>query len=532
MRGRRVWWVGGTAVLLVLALAAGVTVVLRSRADDARRQTVQAATRFLAAWSAQRYADLDGLSTGGTPSTLFRSTDERLKVTKVTATPGRRQGDAVGFTARLELAGLGTFAYTGSLTVRDTPAGRRVVAAPSAYHPALREGLRLDRTRALPPRGQLLDRAGRALRPLSRDLAGNVLGDVGPAPRSTARVVQGEPTGLNGLERALDERLGGTAGGQVRLVDAAGAPVQVLQDFPSARGTDVQTTLDADLQGAAERALVGLPARAALVAVDAPTGEVRAVANSPLRGLPPAFSSYAPGSTFKIVTATAALQNGASLQTPLDCPPTIAVGGRSFANYEGESLGRIDLLRAFTVSCNTAFIGLSRTLPGGALAAAARLYGFGRTDLLPFGAEGGSALEPAGPVEAAADAIGQGRVEASPLLMATVAAAVDDGTWRQPKLVPGDAATTPLPAQVLDPLRQMMRSVVTSGTGRAADLPGTPVFGKTGTAEYGTANPPLTHAWFVGFRGRLAFAVFVETGASGGTVAAPVAARFLAAVPG
>jgi cell division protein FtsI/penicillin-binding protein 2 len=74
-----------------------------------------------------------------------------------------------------------------------------------------------------------------------------------------------------------------------------------------------------------------------------------------------------------------------------------------------------------------------------------------------------------------------------------------------------------------------MRLVVTSGTGTAANVPGQPVFGKTGTAEFGNANPPSTHAWFIGFRGDLAFAVLVEGGGVGGSVAAPIAARFLRA---
>lgn len=534
MRGRRGWLVGGIALALVLALVAAGAVVLRQRAAaEQRRQTAAVAAQFLAAWSARRYSELDQLTSGGPVSALFSSTDARLQVTRAELSAGPVSGDVVAFTARLDLAGLGAFGYTGSLTVRDTPQGRRVVAAPTDYHPALRPGLQLDRRRQPATRGVLQDRTGQPLRAASPDLAVNVLGSVGPAPQSTDRVVKGDPVGVSGLERVLDDRLGGRAGGSVVLTDAAGQGVQTLQQFPPVPGVDVRTTIDLTMQAAAERAVATLPARAALVAVDASTGEVRALANNPLTGVAPAFTAFAPGSTFKIVTATAALLNGATEQTPIDCPPTITVGGRTFGNDAGMGgLGQISLQQAFTVSCNTAFIGLSRTLPSGALQQAAQRYGFGRTDLLPITTQGGTVPPPASPVEAAADAIGQGRVQASPLIMASVAAAVADGTWRQPRLLPGAGTTTPLPAQVVDPLRRMMRSVVTSGTGQAANLPGTPVYGKTGTAEYGTATPPLTHAWFVGFRGPLAFAVFTETGAFGGSVSAPVAARFLTSVGG
>src|SRR5207253_5495077 len=123
---------------------------------------------------------------------------------------------------------------------------------------------------------------------------------------------------------------------------------------------------------------------------------------------------------------------------------------------------------------------------------------------------------------------------ASPLGMALVAATAASGTWHPPALVtdppqgPAASPATVAPA-VVDGLHQLMRAVVTSGTGTPANLPGAPVYGKTGTAEFGPGNPPATHAWFVGFRGDMAFAVLVEGGGVGGRVAAPIGARFLTA---
>ena len=140
--------------------------------------------------------------------------------------------------------------------------------------------------------------------------------------------------------------------------------------------------------------------------------------------------------------------------------------------------------------------------------------------------------EPGSTSDAAATAIGQAQVTVSPLAMANVAASIDSGNLRFPQLVvgasDGSALPQPLNATVVTDLRTMMNAVVSSpiGTAAAAGLPaGT--FGKTGTAEFGTANPPQTHAWFIGYRGDLAFAVLVVGGGVGGVVAAPIAAKFL-----
>ena len=127
--------------------------------------------------------------------------------------------------------------------------------------------------------------------------------------------------------------------------------------------------------------------------------------------------------------------------------------------------------------------------------------------------------------------IGQDRIVATPLAMAGVAATVANGRWRQPRLLTTDPrlAGPPLPARDVDAIRTLMRRVVTGGTGTAlASTPGDPAC-KTGTAEFGSGNPPPTHAWFICFRGDLAISVLVERGRSGGSVAAPIAARFFAA---
>jgi cell division protein FtsI/penicillin-binding protein 2 len=129
-------------------------------------------------------------------------------------------------------------------------------------------------------------------------------------------------------------------------------------------------------------------------------------------------------------------------------------------------------------------------------------------------------------------AIGQGRVLVTPLEMAAVAATVAVGGYRPPRLieVPAPPAIQPLPPGTTATLQALMRLVVTDGTGKKARLPGTPVAGKTGTAEFGHGVPLHTHAWFIAFRGDLAIAVIVEDGGLGGDTAAPIAAGFFSRV--
>jgi len=188
--------------------------------------------------------------------------------------------------------------------------------------------------------------------------------------------------------------------------------------------------------------------------------------------------------------------------------------------------------QAFAQSCNTAVIGAAAGLPDGALGAAAQTFGFGVDYSLGPTTVGGSFPAPASAVDRAASAIGQARITASPLHMATVAAAVLDGTWRSPVLLPGTEGaaapvTRPLDPAIAGQLRSLMRQVVTDGSGTAADVPGLQVIGKSGTAEYGPGDPPSTHAWFIAAAKGLGIAVLVEDKAAGGRDAAPVAARFL-----
>jgi cell division protein FtsI/penicillin-binding protein 2 len=375
-----------------------------------------------------------------------------------------------------------------------------------------------------------------------------LLGSVGPVTADDLKELgapyqTGDQTGHgNGLEAAFERQLAGTPSGEVRLAGKGGEAVKVLHRFPGEDGRAVETTLDPLAQRAAETALDPVGKPAALVAVRPSNGELVAVVNAPFDGYNRALlGRYPPGSTFKVVTAGALLAGGLRPGDPVDCPKEARVGGRTFGNFEDEVLGRIPFSSAFAHSCNTAFVQqAAKRLDSDELVAAAARFGFGLDPSPGIPAVTSRVPAPSDRADLAAEAFGQGRVTASPLQMAMVAATVAEGRWRQPRLVAGDSgsgdqgsggsgsaeAPEPLDAKVAGTLRTLMRQVVTEGTAAPANLPGK-VAGKTGTAEFGSGDPLPTHAWFIGFRGDLAFAVVVEDGGVGGRVAAPVAARFL-----
>lgn len=377
----------------------------------------------------------------------------------------------------------------------------------------------------------------------SATFARQLLGTVGPATaqlidNSNGRLGAGDQTGLSGLQRALDIQLSGTPGLEVQLINPDGTPGGPLGSFGSPKpGNTVQLTLDRAIQIAADGALAGVAQEASLVVVQPSTGRVLAVANSASANGDIALEGqYPPGSTFKIVTATAALAGGTQTPaTPVACPGTLPVNGRVYENQDQFDLGSVDLRTAFARSCNTSFITLGTSLPTTALPDAAAMLGLGDTAdwSLPIDAFSGSVPLPDSLNRQAEDSIGQGNVLMSPLALAMAAAAVQSGRPIDPSLIVGEQrpAGPALPSATVSALQDMMRAVVTSGTASAlADLPGD-VAGKTGTAEYGTDTPPRSHSWFVGYRGDLAFAVFVADGKSAGTLAVPIARTFLQAVP-
>lgn len=376
---------------------------------------------------------------------------------------------------------------------------------------------------------------GRA--PVDEELALHVIGRTGEI---TAELLDqlGQPyrvgdivgTTPSSLERTHERTLAGTPTTQVVKIGAAGDS-EVLKAFPGEPATTLETTLSVQVQRAAEAALAGIEQPAALVAIDAPTGEIRAAVSRPLTGFNRAVTGlYAPGSTFKLVVTLAALESGFTRESNISCPEEVTVGGQVFGNV-ARLPEDLTLERALVLSCNTAFIQLAGTLDPEAIEGAARRLGFDVDYTIGLATPGGRYPAPTSPTEAAAAAIGQARVEATPVHMASVAAGIAAGGWRPPTLLERERINAPEPidSQVARTLRELMVRVVEDqdGTGRNARVEGRTVGGKTGTAQTGTEEDDPLITWFVGFSDDLAFAVMVEGGESGGRTAAPIAAAFL-----
>jgi cell division protein FtsI/penicillin-binding protein 2 len=357
------------------------------------------------------------------------------------------------------------------------------------------------------------------------EITAELLDELGPT------YAVGDQVGLTGLEARFERELAGTPSGEVQIVDEDDEVVTVLHEIEGTTPEPVATTLDPAVQSAVEVAISTVTKPSAIVVVDG-EGNIRGAASRPLdQDLNLALAgTYPPGPTAKVVTTNALLASGLTPDRPIECAPTVEAGGRSFRNFESQSLGTVPFRTAFAESCNTAFITAAADLAAGDMVASAEQFGFNTEYSVGLTTEGGSYPEPADATETAAAAIGQGRIVASPLHMATVAATVIDGTWEPPVLLPDhpdDDAPEPvsIDSAARDTLRGLMRQVVTRGSGTAADVPGQEIFGKTGTAEFGSGDPLPTHAWFIGSNGTLAASVFIEDGGVGGRDAAPVAAR-------
>jgi penicillin-binding protein A len=382
-------------------------------------------------------------------------------------------------------------------------------------------------------------------------------------------------SGRSGIEEYRNDYLTASNADLSTLLGRVGDRLQ----GQTVRGNTIVTSLDVDAQRAAMDGLAGQSG--AVVALEPGTGRVVAMASTPTfnpttvaedfrqlertQGAPllnrATQGLYAPGSTFKVVTAAGALDRG--LLTPgslIDSNGScITVQTRPLCNFGGESFGTIDLTTALTHSVNTAFARVGEQLGPARLRATMDDFGFFSEPPLDYPSdeleesglyEDGRPLPEDTPIDVARVAIGQERLAVTPLQMASVAATVANGGVRmKPSLV--DRAVAPdgdevfrtepqelgraISAGAAAELGTMMEDVVNEGTGTAAALQGIPVAGKTGTAETGVAG--RNNVWFIAFapadRPRVAIAVVVEgSSGTGGVVAAPIARDVIVAYLG
>lgn len=338
-----------------------------------------------------------------------------------------------------------------------------------------------------------------------------------------------------GLSELWQQRSDAAAGWAV-TADTESGPKRVGGQDAEPVG-DIASTVDIGIQRAAENALAPLPTPAVIVAIQPSTGNLLAVAqNAPADAQGPIALTglYPPGSTFKTVTVSAALQ--ADQVTPdsiVGCPGTENIEGRQIPNDDNFELGDVPLHTAFARSCNTTMGRLAVDLPADGLTKAAAQLGLG----IDYVAPGMTTVTGSVPVADTSalrveEGIGQGKVTASPFGMALVAATLAHGSVPAPTIVQGepgvaDRTPEPLPSGVDAQVRAMMRETVTGGTAtQLQDIPD--MLGKTGTAEY--IDDTHAHGWFVGIRGDLALAVFVSDAGSS-TPAVDAAGSLLRAVP-
>jgi cell division protein FtsI/penicillin-binding protein 2 len=552
------------AALGAVAFAGGLVcgALHTSAADDI-------AKRFAAAW---RRGDYPAMYAVLSPDARRHSSLERFvaayRTDRVLATARRmaigepvQEHGAYRLPVGVDTRVFGTIDDAVVLPIHDAGGHPTIEWRPHLAFPGLRPGETLTRRTHMPPRAALLarDRTPLAQGPVRSSplgpLAASVVGVLGAAPPERSErlealgVPPGTRVGVTGLERIFDERLLGRPGGELL------AGPRVLGRGVARAAGAVRTTISAPVQQAAVTALAGRLGGA--VALKPRTGEILAFAGIAFSGLQP------PGSTFKMITVTGALE--AAITSPSKAYPVetkAVLEGVALENANGESCGGT-LVESFARSCNSVFAPMGAAMGARRLVAVAERFGFNRAPGIPGAAT--STIPAAGEIGDAlavgSSAIGQGRVQATALQMGIVAATIGLRGRRPSPTLDFDAARGRTVAEKATDARtartveRLMLAVVAGGTGTAAAIPGVAVAGKTGTAELKTtktcrpapddpqscppdqlANDPTdTDAWFAAYapagkgHPRIAVGVMLVGSGAGGDTAAPAARGLLVA---
>ncbi|WP_405540612.1 penicillin-binding transpeptidase domain-containing protein [Streptomyces sp. NBC_00075] len=484
-------------------------------------------TQFLTAWQTGKVAQAAASTNDTTKAatTLLTGYTKDAHITGVTITPGVATGAKVPFSVKGTVTFGGTskpLAYTGALTVvRRTSDGKPLVDwHASVIHPDLSDGDKLLTGEAGTPPIKAVDRDGGEL---------------------TLKKYPSLGTVLDSLREKYGKKAGGKAGIELRVVrgtasKAAKSADKTLLELSKGTPGVVKTTLSPGLQAAAEEQ-VAKKAKSSVVLIRPSTGEVLAVANQS-HGFNTAFQgSLAPGSTMKVITSSLLIEKGlASADKAHPCPKYSTYGGWKFQNDDEFEIKGGTFKASFARSCNTAFISQAKKLDNDSLTEQAQqVFGLGMDNW----AVGVSTFDGSVPVQSqaqmAASLIGQGGVRMNPLNMASVAATVESGVFRQPYLVSADVdgrtlatASRTMSASTLSQLRELMQYTAAYGTAAEAMAGLGPDYGaKTGSAEVDGQEKP--NGWFTAYRGDLAGAGVVVQGGHGGSTAGPIVAALLKA---
>ena len=554
------------AVLGFLAFAGGIVIGAQNE--------LEAAERFVQAWEQDDYeamhAELTPEAREATPLEDFMAAyddaTEAATIDSVSSGELEKGSTEEGDEAAIAPVTAKTHAWGEVGGEVALPLDGGLIAwEPHLVFPGLAAGEGLARQTRAPPRADIVAADGTPLAegpaagrssPLGLS-ASAVAGSMDTARGEVDAKLQAEGfpprslTGSSGLELAFNDRLDGQPGGRLVAVPegeddpALGRELAASEPVP---GEPVKTTLDPDLQEAAVTALG--EQFGGVAAIDAKDGSIKALAGV-------AFSApQPPGSTFKIITTSAALEDGkVSTSDEFPIETAAVIEGREVANAHDEPCGGT-FSQSFAKSCNSVFAPLGVEVGAERLVEEAEQYGFNARPALyndaatkavrPPRSTIPSADEIGGDLDVGVSAIGQGQVLATPLQLASVSQAVASGGTRSPTPITQDPEFKPddKPVEVMDAetaktLRELMIGVVEEGTGIAADLPNVQVAGKTGTAELGSPVPTTgdeepgaepeqeVDAWFTAFAPasdpQLAVAAMVvEAEGDGGTVAAPI----------
>jgi hypothetical protein len=487
----------------------------------AARQTAEA---FLTAWkdgqvrTAASYTDhpaaakaaltsyREGLNLHALHLTVRSATAHGTVAFSVVATVGLRSDAAV----------TATWSYPSHLVAYEKNGGWWVRWNPALVAPNLTATVKVVSIPVAPGAAEVVDAAG-------------------------ANLADSSDPGLDNIAAALKSRAPagqGTPGIDVALAGPGNTPITGTTDVlsqPVATGV-VKTSIDPSVEAAARSAVQAHP-NSSMVVIQPSTGDILAVANNDGQNDFALTARVAPGSTNKIITSTALFTAGlvSSPSQAVGCPQQLPINGNTFKNDQGESEPPgTPFVTDFAASCNNAFARWYTSLGASTLARTAQKY-YGLNQQWNIG------IGPGGPYysipssayngELAQELFGQGQLATAPLAMASVAATVDSGSFKQPVVVPGQPqlAATPLPATVHQYLWQLMRAV-TQGGGTAAgvfDGVGSPVYAKTGTADVGGQGQP--NSWLVAFDPTLNVAIgcLVLNAGYGASVAGPEVAAAL-----